>query len=76
MVGGGDVLVDRGMGVELHDLRLSHLQRVAFTVEENEPLGPEDVGVLGPDAVMHMPGRLTDLVEGAGMTVIASPKSR
>ncbi len=64
--GGGDVLVDRQVREEVHDLRLAHLQRVRFVVEEDEPLDPEDVGVLGPDAVMQAPGRLADLIEEPG----------
>jgi hypothetical protein len=37
-----------------------------FAEREKEPLDPEGVGVLGPDAVVQVWGRLADLIEEPG----------
>lgn len=35
-------------------------------MEEDEPLRPDDMGILGPEAVLQPPGRLADLVQEPG----------
>jgi hypothetical protein len=49
---GTDTADDGQVGQEGVDLGRPHLQGVAFVVEQNEPLDPGDVSLLGAEAVV------------------------
>jgi hypothetical protein len=49
---GRDLPLRREVGQELCDLRLAHFQRMAFAVEQDEALGPEDIRFFRSDAIV------------------------
>lgn len=64
--GGGDVALD-GEVVEIgDDFGLAHLFGVALAVEEDEPLGPVEVGLLGADAIVAAAEDVAHLAEQPG----------
>ncbi len=50
-------------GQELSHLTLAHVGRVALAVVQNEPFGPVNVGILGAQAIVPRPNRLTDAAQ-------------
>ena len=64
--GSRHVAMDRQVRQERDHLRLAHLQGMPLVVEQDEILRPLHVGILGADAVMQSPGRVTDLIEQPG----------
>jgi hypothetical protein len=60
---GGDVPLHRQVGEERDDFRLAHLQRMPLAVDQEEWLDPEDISVLGADAIVPLPGRVTAPIE-------------
>ena len=62
---GGNLLPNREGREELGDLGGAHLHRMAFAVEEDVPLNPVDVRLLGAAAVVAGADRLSDTVEEA-----------
>jgi hypothetical protein len=68
VLGGGRhvFLVCQG-GEKRRHLGLAHLQRVPFSVEQDELLDPENVSLLGTNAVMEGPDRVPDRVEELGL---------
>ena len=57
------MLLHRQRGQKLANLFFAHLRRVAFSVEENKPFDPVEVGVLRAQAVMPQADRCTYLIE-------------
>ncbi len=54
-----------GLLAELRRARIAGIGQ--FAVGEDEPLDPEDVGVLGLEAIVQTPGRLAHLDEELGL---------
>jgi hypothetical protein len=63
--GRGDVPFDDESAQELRHLGASHLGRMTFAMEEDEPADPRDVGLLGPPAIVASTNGRADVVEQA-----------
>jgi len=59
---GGNVSLGRQTRQKPRHLRLTHLLRVTLAMKQDVALDPVDLGVLGPDAVVAHPYRLTHRV--------------
>jgi hypothetical protein len=70
---GGDVPGDSQVREEVFDLAFAHLERMPLAVEEEEPLDPLDVGILGADPGMPRPERVPHALEQPGPTFLREP---
>jgi len=60
---GGKGSLGRQIRQKPRHLRLTHLLRVTLAMKQDVALDPVDLGVLGPDAVVAHPNRLTHRVQ-------------
>ena len=63
LCGSTDMAIYSQAGEKLSDFAFVHFCRVALAVEEDEPLGPSDVGFFSHVAVMSSLDRLPHLIE-------------
>jgi hypothetical protein len=66
-VGGGDFVAHREGRQERADFGSAHLRRVPLAVEEDEPLDPMDVHLLGATAVVAGPDRVAYTIQQLGL---------
>lgn len=60
---GGDLFVDGKVGQEGFDLRLAHIARVSFPVEEYEASDPTQIGFFSFEGVVFATHNLLDAIE-------------
>jgi len=75
-----DAALDRQIGEKSADLGFTHLTWVPFAMEQDEPLDPIQIGILGADAEVPHPSRAAHLLQEWGgalsMAHVANPPWR